>query len=63
MGNVVNAQFDPVGIAEVEFGKVAVQAGFADERIYVVDAALHDREITFDGVGFIHRHARGFTTP
>ena len=42
---------DPVGVAEIEFGEVAVQMGFADVLVNAVDAALQDREITFGGVG------------
>jgi hypothetical protein len=39
-----------VVVAEIEFGGVAVQVGFADVEIAPIDAALEDRKIVLDRV-------------
>jgi len=45
---VVNAQFDPVRVAEIELGQVAVQMGFRHLEVDAVDAALEDAEVAFE---------------
>ena len=47
---IVNAKRDAVGIAEIEFGQVAVQVLLAAVLIDALHAALEDREVTFDRV-------------
>jgi hypothetical protein len=49
--DVVHPQLDPVGVAEVELGQVAMQVGFADVKIHAVNPALENGEIPFGGVG------------
>jgi hypothetical protein len=51
--HVINAKPDSIGVAEIEFGKVPVQVGFAHVLVDAVDAAFDDREISLDGVGVV----------
>ena len=67
--DIVDAQLDAVGVAEVELGQVAVQMGFADVEVAAIDAALEDREVAFEGVGislvpnvFLGRVVNGLTS-
>jgi hypothetical protein len=48
--DVVNAKFDPVVPAEVEFVAVALQVRFADAVERADKAALQQSEAAFDGV-------------
>jgi hypothetical protein len=48
---IVTADRRPRIIAEIEFRQIATKVLFADVVERSDDAALHDREITLDGVG------------
>jgi hypothetical protein len=48
---VIDAELNPIAVAEIEFGEVAVQMGLADVKIAAVDPALQGREETLDGIG------------
>jgi hypothetical protein len=50
-GQVINPECDPVVVAEIELGRVAMQVSFGDVEIATVDAALENREEVFNGVG------------
>src|SRR5579863_9689983 len=50
-GHIVNAKFDPVAIAEIELGQIAVQVLFLAMLIDALHAALEDRIVAFGGVG------------
>ena len=49
--SVVNAEFDAIGVAEIELGEIAVKVLFAAMLIDADHAALEDAEIALDGVG------------
>jgi len=49
--DVVYPELDPVGVAEIELGQVAVKVGFADVEIHTVNAPLQDGEVTLVGGG------------
>jgi hypothetical protein len=48
---IVDAERDPVAVAEIEFGEIAVKVFLADVLIDAVDSALQDREVIFGGIG------------
>src|ERR1700733_5103600 len=48
--DIVHAQLDAVGVAEIEFAQVAVQVGFADVEIHAIDAPLQDGEIPLHSI-------------
>ena len=50
-GHVIDAQGDPVVVAEIKFRRVAMQVLFADVEVAAVYAALEDREEILDRVG------------
>ena len=54
---VIDAERDPVVVAEIELGRVAMQMRLADVEIAAVDPALEDREEVFDRVGMPERSA------
>ena len=49
--HVVYAQPFAVAVAEVEFGQIPMQVGFADMELAAGDAPLEDAEIVLDGIG------------
>src|SRR3954451_13415141 len=48
---IVYAQPDPIGIAEIKFGQVAVKMLLAAMLVSAGHATFENREITFDGIG------------
>src|SRR5580704_16187737 len=52
--HVVDSEADAIGIAEVEFGEVAMQMTAGAMLVNAGHAALEDAEIAFDSVGSDH---------
>ncbi len=48
---IVDAQLDPVGVAEVEFGQITMKVALGTMLVHADHAALEDRVVAFDGVG------------
>ena len=48
---VVDPKCNPVAVAEIELGHIAMQVALRGVLIDAFHAALEDREKTFDGVG------------
>src|SRR5579863_3918488 len=59
-GYIVDAKRDPVVVAEIELGRVAMQVRLADVEIAAVDPALEDAKKVFDRVGVPERGAHIF---
>jgi hypothetical protein len=49
--DIINPQWDPLVVAEIELGKILLQMLLADVVIDTIDVALQDREIALDGIG------------
>jgi len=49
--DIINAECDPLVVAEIELGEIPLQVLLADVMIDSVDTALQDREIPFNGIG------------
>jgi hypothetical protein len=58
--HVINAERDPIVVAEIKLGRVAMQMRLADVEIAAVDATLEDRKEVFDRVGMPERGAHIF---
>jgi hypothetical protein len=57
--HIVNAQPDPMRVAEIGLREIPLQVGLADVLIDPIEAALQDREVAFDGIG-VHIAAHVF---